>query len=274
MPGQALSPRRAHLARIALLYLAALVLLSLLAPWLAPADPASQDLGQILRPPCTAHWMGTDDLGRDVLSRMLYGGRVSLGVGTLAVALSAIIGIGLGALAGGLGGWVDALVMRSVDVLLCMPTLFLVLTLIVFLGPGIFNVVLVIALTGWTDMARLVRAEILSLREREFALAARAAGATPLAVIRRHLLPNALGPVYVAVTFGVSGAILMESGLSFLGLGVQPPTASWGSILSAGRDYISNGWWLILFPSLAICSTMLAIYLAGDWVRATTDPKR
>jgi peptide/nickel transport system permease protein len=264
----------ARLGRLAMLYLGLLVLLALAAPWLAPQDPAAQALAERLLAPSAQHWMGTDDLGRDVLSRMLYGGRVSLGVGTLAVLLSAFIGLGLGALAGGLGGWVDALIMRSVDVLLCVPTLFLVLALIVFLGPGIFNVVLVIALTGWTDMARLVRAEILSLREREFVMAGRAAGLTPLALIRRHLLPNAMGPVYVSLTFGVSGAILMESGLSFLGLGVQPPTASWGSILSSGRDYISDGWWLILFPSLAICSAMLAVYLVGDSVREALDPRK
>jgi peptide/nickel transport system permease protein len=219
--------------------------------------------------------MGTDELGRDVYSRMLYGAQVSLGVGTLAVILSTVIGIFLGAAAGSFGGWADAAIMRSVDILLCIPSLILVLALIVFLGPGIRNVVLVIALTGWTDMARLVRAEILSLREREFVLAARAIGAGPFRLIFRHLLPNALGPVYVAVTFGVSGAIMLESSLSFLGLGVQPPTPSWGNLLTSGKDYVQLGaWWLVLFPGAAICGTMLLIYLFGEGLREYTNPKR
>jgi peptide/nickel transport system permease protein len=218
--------------------------------------------------------MGTDELGRDVLARMLYGARVSLGVGTLAALLSTLIGIFLGAVSGAFGGWVDSAIMRTVDVLLCIPSLFLILALIVYLGPGIINVVIVIALTGWTDMARLVRAEILSLREREFVLAARASGAGPFRLIFQHLLPNALGPVYVSLTFGVSGAIMMESGLSFLGLGVQPPTPSWGNLLTSGKDYIQLGdWWLVFFPGAAICGTMMLIYLFGEGLREYTNPR-
>ncbi len=246
---------------------------ALLAPWLSPQNPDRQSLAERLEPPSPLHWMGTDELGRDVASRMVWGARVSLGVGTAAVLATTLIGVLLGALAGAQGGWVDALIMRAVDIFLCVPTLFLVLALIVFLGPGIENVILVIALTGWTDIARLVRAEILSLREREFVLAARTAGASPWRLILKHLLPNALGPVYVSVTFGLAGAIMMEAGLSFLGLGVQPPTPSWGSLLTSGQDYLQTAYWLTLFPGLAICSSMLVIYLFGEGLREYFNPR-
>jgi peptide/nickel transport system permease protein len=251
-----------------------LVMAAIFAPWLTLERPEVQSLAERLAGPSAGHWMGTDELGRDVWARMIHGARVSLGVGTLAIVLSTFIGVLMGAIAGAFGGWIDAVIMRAVDILLCIPSLYLVLALIVFLGPGIVNVVIVIALTGWTDMARLVRAEILSLREREFVLAARAAGAGPFRLIFRHLLPNALGPVYVSVTFGVAGAIMLESSLSFLGLGVQPPTPSWGNLLTSGKDYFQLGaWWLVVFPGAAICGTMLLIYLFGEGLREYTNPK-
>lgn len=251
----------------------ALVMLALMAPWLAPFDPDEIDLSRRLLSPDLKYWMGTDSLGRDNLSRMFYGARVSLGVGTTAVALSTFIGVVFGALAGYLGRWVDAVVMRIVDILMCIPTLFLVLMLIVILKPGIQNVVIVIALTGWTGVARLVRAEVLSLKSREYILAARAAGASPTRIVFKHLIPNAMAPVYVSATFGVAAAIMMESSLSFLGLGVQPPTASWGSIIASGREYMMTGWWLTLFPGLAILFSMLIVNMMGEGLREYFQPK-
>ena len=202
-----------------LLLILFLYALALLSPWMVPYDPNAQNLYDRLQPPTLGHPLGTDDLGRDVLSRMMLGSRVSLSVGLLAVFISTVIGIFIGGLAGTLGGWVDQLLMRLVDVVICIPTMMLILMLIVFLGPSLFNVMVVIGITGWTDLARMVRAEVLTLRQREFVLASRALGAGEGKLMMRHLLPNALAPVFVSVTFSVAGAILMESGLSFLGLG-------------------------------------------------------
>lgn len=253
--------------------LGSLVLLALVAPWIAPLDPNHIDVGLRYCPPGPGHWLGCDELGRDVLSRMLVGARVSLGVGLVAALGTTLLGTLLGAAAGYLGGRVDAVLMRSADVLMCIPKIYLVLALMVVLSPGIRNVVLVIIATEWTSMARLVRGEVLSLREREFVLAARASGAAPLRVLLRHVLPNALAPVYVALTFGVAGAILMESGLSFLGLGVQAPDASWGSLLSSGRDALAEAPWLVLFPGLAIFAVLLLVNAAGESLRRRFDPK-
>jgi peptide/nickel transport system permease protein len=258
---------------VAGLGLGLLALGALLAPWLAPADPDHIDILGRLGAPGLSHWLGTDALGRDVLSRIVYGARVSLAVGLTAALGSTVLGTLLGAISGYAGGWVDELMMRGADVLMCIPSLFLVLTLIVVLGPGIYNVVLVIILTGWTDIARLVRGEVLSLKQRDFVLAARASGATPARVLLRHVLPNAMAPVYVSLTFGIAGAIMMESGLSFLGLGVQPPTASWGSMLSEGRESLQEAWWLVVFPGLAILATMLLINQLGEAARRHFDPK-
>ncbi|NTV51939.1 MAG: ABC transporter permease, partial [Candidatus Firestonebacteria bacterium] len=248
-----------------------LILLCLGAPLLTTHLPDAQDLSLRLRPPSFSHWLGTDEFGRDVWTRMLYGGRISLSVGLVAVGISLTIGIFLGALAGYFGGWVDQLIMRTVDIVLCIPTLFLILMLVVFIGPNLLNIMVIIGLTSWTDLSRLVRAEFLSLKNREYVLAARALGAKNLRIIFKHILPNALAPVFVSATFGVAGAILLESGLSFLGLGVQPPTPSWGNILSAGKDYLTQGWWLTLFPGLAIFITVLGYNLLGDGLRDILD---
>jgi len=251
-----------------------LILLSIAAPLLAPYDPQAQDLSQRLKPPSSIHWLGTDEYGRDVLSRMLYGGRVSLSVGFVAVGISLVIGVFLGAIAGYFGGWVDQLIMRTVDIVLCIPTLFLILMLIVFLGPNLFNIMVIIGLTSWTELSRLVRAEFLSLRQRDYISAARAIGVPDLRIIFRHILPNALAPVFVSATFGVAGAILLESGLSFLGLGVQPPVPSWGNILTAGKDYITHAcWWLTLSPGISIFLTVLGYNLLGDGLRDILDPR-
>jgi peptide/nickel transport system permease protein len=236
-------------------------------------DPAAIDVSQRLSPPSLAHPLGTDDLGRSVLVRMLYGARISLLVGFVAVGISTLIGILFGALAGYYGGWVDALMMRFVDIMLCFPTFFLILAVIAFLDPSIWNIMIVIGLTSWMGVARLVRAEFLSLRQRDFILAAQALGASDRRLIFRHILPNAMSPVLVSATLGVAGAILTESALSFLGIGVQPPTPSWGNMLITGKQTLGSAWWLSLFPGLAILITVLGYNLLGEGIRDALDPR-
>ncbi len=265
--------RRNRLALSGLILVAAMFLVSVLAPWLAPYDPNYIDINAILMPPSASHWMGTDSLGRDVFSRILYGAGISLKVGFVAVGLATLIGVCIGALAGYYGGWVDNLLMRLVDLMLCFPTFFLILAVIAILEPSIWNIMVIIGLTSWMGVARLVRAEFLSLKEREFIQAARALGARDGRIIFRHLLPNALAPVMVSATLGVAGAILTESALSFLGLGVQPPTPSWGNILTAGKDNIEIAWWLSVFPGLAILITVLSYNLLGEGIREAIDPR-
>ncbi len=250
-----------------------LALIALSAPLLTGYDPAGQSMAEKLLPPSRAHLLGTDELGRDVFSRMIYGSRISLSVGLAAVAISTLIGIFVGAVAGYFGGWADQFFMRLVDIVLSVPALFFILMLVVFLGPSIFNVMVIIGLTTWTDLARLVRAEVLSLKSREYVLAARASGASHARIIIRHILPNAMAPVFVSVTFGVAGAILIESGLSFLGLGVQPPDPSWGNILTSGKDYIETAWWLTAFPGMAIFATIISYNLLGEGLRDILDPR-
>jgi peptide/nickel transport system permease protein len=246
---------------------------SFLAPVISPYDPASIDIGRMLQPPSAEHWFGTDPLGRDILSRMIWGAQISLKVGFVSVGISLMIGVLLGALAGFYGGRADRFIMRFVDVMLCFPSFFLILAVIAFLEPSIWNIMIVIGLTSWMGVARLVRAEILSLREREFILAIRAQGASDLRIIFLHLLPNALAPILVAATLGIAGAILTESALSFLGIGVQPPTPSWGNILMAGKDNIMIAWWISVFPGLAILVTVLSYNLLGEGIRDIIDPR-
>jgi peptide/nickel transport system permease protein len=205
---------------------------------------------------------------------MIWGSRISLAVGFVAVGISITIGIIIGALAGFYGKAVDAVLMRFVDIMLCFPTLFLILAVIAIIGPSIWVIMVIIGTTSWMDVARLVRAEILTLKERDFVAAARAVGASDFRIIFRHILPNALSPVFVSATLGVAGAILLESGLSFLGLGVQPPDASWGNILTSGKDYITVGaWWLSFFPGMAILFTVLSYNLVGEGLRDAIDPR-
>ena len=244
-----------------------LVVLAVLAQWIAPWDPNRPDVRKILDSPSKAHPLGTDQLGRDVLSRMLYGARVSLAVGFVSV------GIALGAAAGYHGGTIDALVMRLVDLMLVFPRFFLLLAVLAFLRPSIWTIMTVIGLTGWMSVARLVRAEFLTLKEREFVLWSQSIGASSFRTIWRHILPNAVGPVLVAMTLGIPAAILTESGLSFLGLGVQPPHATWGNILNEGKDAIEIGWWLSAYPGLAILVTVLSYNLLGEGIRDALDPR-
>ncbi len=248
-------------------------IVALLAPYLAPYDPTKIDVYNILSPPNSSHIFGTDELGRDVFSRMLWGSRASLKVGFMAVGIAISIGIIVGAIAGYYGGRIDALLMRFVDMMLTFPTFFLILAVIAIVEPSISTIMIVIGVTGWMDVARLVRAEFLTLKERDFVLAARAIGMSDLRVIGRHILPNALSPVFVAATFGIAGAILVESGLSFLGLGVQPPEPSWGNILTSGKENITVAWWLSLFPGLAILLTVLSYNLVGEGLRDALDPR-
>ncbi len=248
-------------------------LLAMLAPLIAPYDPNEINVKAILLGPSMQHWMGTDGLGRDVFSRMLHGGRISLLVGLVAVGISTLIGILLGAIAGFYRGWVDICIMRLVDVMLSIPSFFLILAVIAFLTPSIINIMIVIGLTSWMGVTRLVRAEFLSLREREYVLASRTLGARDYRIIFTHLLPNSLTPIIVSAVLGVAGAVLMESGLSFLGLGVQAPQASWGNILTDGKEYIQFAWWLSLFPGLAILITVLGYNLLGEGLRDALDPR-
>jgi peptide/nickel transport system permease protein len=261
------------LARWGLAIIVTTLLLALFAPWIAPFDPDAIDVKNILLSPSSTHWMGTDGLGRDVFSRMLFGARISLLVGFVAVGIATVIGVILGAISGYYRGWVDTFIMRLVDVMLSIPTFFLILAVIAFLTPSIWNIMIVIGLTSWMGVTRLVRAEFLSLREREFVLSAKTLGAGDLRLIFMHLLPNSLTPIIVSTVLGVASAVLVESGLSFLGLGVQPPQASWGNILTDGKEYIQFAWWLSLFPGLAILFTVLGYNLLGEGLRDALDPR-
>jgi len=238
-----------------------------------PFSPISTSLDETFLPPRSPHWMGTDNLGRDVLARMLHGAGISLKVGLVAVAIALVIGVLIGALAGFYGGIVDIVLSRIIEVVICFPFLFLILAVIVFLPPSIYNIMIVIGLTRWTSIARYTRGEFIRIKEQEFTEAARALGASDKKIIFRHILPNSLAPVLVTATFGVANAILIEAALSFLGLGVQPPTPSWGEILSVGRQYIEIAWWLTTFPGLAIFATVTAYNLFGEGMRDATDPK-
>ncbi len=250
----------------------AMFAMAMMAP-LVGRDPGAIDIANRLQAPGLAFPLGTDDLGRDVLARILYGARISLLVGFVAVGIATFIGIVLGALAGYYGRWIDALIMRFVDIMLCFPTFFLILAVIAFLQPSIWNIMIIIGLTGWMGVARLVRAEFLSLRERDFVMAARALGARDARIIFRHILPNALSPILVSATLGVAGAILTESALSFLGIGVQPPTPSWGNMLISGKQTLGTAWWLSVFPGLAILVTVLGYNLLGEGIRDAMDPR-
>ena len=249
-------------------------IVALFASFLSPHDPSAIDIKNILIGPTFAHPLGTDELGRDVLSRMIWGSRVSLKVGFAAVGIATLIGIILGSLAGYYGGIYDMVIMRSVDVMLTIPTIFLILAVVVILEPSIWNIMVVIGLTSWMEPARLIRAEFMSIKEREFVVAARAVVAPDGRIIFRHILPNGLSPLLVSATMGIGGAILIESGLSFLGLGVQPPTPSWGSLLASGKDHIEIAWWLSAFPGLAILLTVLGYNLLGEGIRDALDPRQ
>lgn len=246
---------------------------ALLAPRLSPANPQEIRLKEALLPPSPGHPLGTDQLGRDVLSRMLYGARISLTVGFVAIGLATVLGVLIGAAAGYAGGWLDILLMRIVDILLCFPTLFLILAAVAFLEPGFAPIIGIIGATGWMGVARLVRAEVLSLKERDFILAAKVIGASDTRILGRHLIPNAMAPVLVSATLGVGAAILIESALSFLGIGIQPPMPSWGNILAEGKATLGIAWWLTLIPGIAIFWVVLGCNLLGEGLRQRWKPQ-
>jgi len=265
--------KRNKLGLAGLVVVLVLFLIAITAPVISPYDPNGIDRNHILEPPCPEHLLGTDDLGRDLLSRMIYGSRISLSVGFVAVGIATIVGIFFGAIAGYYGGWIDRIIMRFVDIMLSIPTFFLILAVIAFVGPSIWNIMIVIGLTSWMGVARLVRAEFLSLKGREFVLAERALGAGNMRIIFSHILPNSMAPVFVSAVLGVASAILVESALSFLGIGVQPPTPSWGNILTIGKDNIEIAWWLSVVPGRAILITVLAYNLVGEALRDALDPR-
>ncbi len=239
-----------------------------------PYSPYEIHLVEKLRSPSHKHWMGTDNLGRDIASRMIHGAGISLKVGFVAVGIALLIGVLAGALAGYYGGAVDILISRLIEVVMCFPFFFLILSVIAFLPPSIFNIMIVIGITRWTGIARYARGEFLRLKNQEFTEAARALGVTDRKIIFRHILPNSLAPVLVSATFGIANAILIEAALSFLGLGIQPPTASWGGILSLAKQFIEVAWWLATFPGLAIFITVTAYNILGEGLRDATDPQR
>ncbi len=261
-------------ALIGSLIILLIAILGIMAPIISPYRPDEQNIVGRLKSPSQKHILGTDDLGRDLLSRMLYSIRISFSVGLMAVFISVVIGSFMGVVSGYFGGKIDFIIMRFVDIMLCFPTFFLILLVIAFLEPSIFTVMAIIGLTSWMGLARIVRAEVMSLKEREFVLAARLLGLSRLRIFIVHIIPNVISPILVSATMGVGSAILVESGLSFLGLGVQPPMPSWGQIISSGKDYIHIAWWLTLFPGISILLTVLSFNLLSDGLRDVFDPRR
>lgn len=267
------------LGLLGLLIIGSIVLLAVFAPWIAPYDPAQITATSRLIPPSwmengsSAHLLGTDHLGRDMFSRLIFGARVSLLVGVISVMIAALIGLSLGLVSGYFGGWIDALTMRIVDAMLAIPTLLLVLVAMVMLDANLITLILVIGLTSWVNYTRVVRGDVLAVKAREYVQAAQTLGASSMYIIRKHILPNVLSSFTVIATIGVGTAILTESSLSFLGFGVQPPGITWGSMLNDGRNYIATSWWIATFPGIAITVTVLAFTFVGDWLRDYLDPR-
>jgi len=264
---------RNKMAIAGLIFISAILLFALFAPVIAPYDPTHIDTKNILVSPSISHIFGTDTLGRDIFSRVVYGARISLSIGFIAVGIAVLIGVVFGSIAGYYGGRLDSIMMRFVDMMLCFPTLFLILAVIAILEPSIFNIMIVIGATGWMGVARLVRAEILSLKSRDYVTCARVMGGSDWWIITRHLIPNAIAPVMVSATLGIGGAILLESALSFLGIGVQPPTPSWGNILMDGKSTLGVAWWVTVFPGIFIMLTVLSYNLIGEALRDAMEPR-
>lgn len=268
--------RPANLAAVTILGL--VVLMAVVGPVIIPIDPAAQDLGLRLRPPLTTaegqlHLLGTDQLGRDVLARIIHGSRVSLLVGFSSIVVAGTLGLAIGLAAGYFGNVVDIILMRSVDILMAFPFILLALATVAILGPSVRNVIIVFALTSWPVYARTSRALVLSLRDREFVLAARASGATHDRLLIRHILPNVLNPIVVIASFGVAQVITSEAALTFLGAGIPPLTPSWGQMISEGRQYLQDAWWIATFPGLMLLALIIAINLCGDLLRDLLDPQ-
>jgi peptide/nickel transport system permease protein len=265
--------RRNRAALVGLIIVGVLVFAAIFAPFLTPYNPYSVSLDDRLQPPGSGHWLGTDELGRDILARLLFGARVSLWVGVVTVLLSGLLGVGGGIVAGYLGGYWDAIIMRLVDIFLAFPVVLLAIAIVAVRGPGLTNVLLALALVYWTTYARVARAVVLTLREEEYTWAARTLGASPIRIMVRHLLPNALAPLVVLASLGMGNAILAEAALSFLGLGIQPPEASWGSMLNFGMQFLRDASFLSTSPGVAIFVTVLGFNVLGDGLRVALDPR-
>jgi peptide/nickel transport system permease protein len=253
--------------------LLAIMIGALLAPLISPYDPIKTSQRTSLEAPSATHPMGTDRFGRDVLTRVLWGGRLSLPVGFVSVVIAAVIGVAFGLVAGFYGGWIDAVIMRCVDLLLAFPGILLALAIVAILGASLLNLMIAVGIASIPDYVRITRGTVLTLKEREFVLAARTIGARNLALLLRHILPNVLGPLIVLATLGMASAIITGSALSFLGLGIKPPTPEWGNMLSEGREFLQRAWWVAFFPGLAIMLTVFAINLLGDGLRDALDPR-
>lgn len=260
-------------AIIGLTVILLLIFVALFAPVISPYTPSQQNVFERLQGPSLTHIFGTDDLGRDIFTRMIFGARISLSVGFISVFIILVIGTFLGIISGYYGGKIDYIIMRFTDIVLCFPTFFLIILVIAFIEPNIYNVMIVIGVTSWPGLARLVRAEVLSLKEREFILVSKMMAISNVKIFLVHILPNIISPLMVYSSLAIGGAILTESALSFLGLGVQPPMPSWGQILTSGKDYIYMAWWLSFFPGIAILITVLAFNLVGEAIRDIFDPK-
>lgn len=265
--------RRNRLAVFGLVIMLLLVVVAVFAPWIAPYDYAAQNLSDAFEPPCAKYWLGTDDFGRDILSRLIYGARISLQVGLFAVWLSMCVGGVLGAIAGYYGGKVDDIIMRFMDILLSIPQILLAVTIAAALGPGLLNLTIAVGIANIPSFARVVRGAVLSIVGQEFIEAAHCMGATDAWIIARHILPNCSAPIIVQATLRVAGAILAAAALSFLGLGIQPPTPEWGGMLSAARGYVRDYAYMTISPGLAIMITILALNFLGDGLRDAMDPK-
>lgn len=264
--------RRNRQAVFGLVLLALQFFVVIAAPWLAPYDPLKADYTAVWQTPNATHLLGTDDLGRDVLSRLIYGARVSTGVGVLSQLIIVLLGVPIGAIAGLVGGWIDFAIMRIIDVLSSLPSLLFYILLMVALGAGFGNIILAMAITGWIGIARLVRGQVLSLKETDYVRAARAMGGSTGHIIVTHLIRNTITPVIVSVALGVPGAMFAEAGLSFLGLGVPPPTPSWGQMIGLYQGYMATSWHLVLFPALVLAVAMLGWVFVGDGLRDALDP--
>ena len=285
-PEAARPPRRTRMmpgltlpSAIAGLLVLMLILTALLASVMAPVDPTAQDLSVRLKPPAplagggSGHWLGTDSLGRDVLSRLIVGSRVSIAVSVVAVLMSGVLGTTVGIIAGYFGGFVEQALMRLADIQLAFPSILLALAILAVVGPGFINILVVLGATGWVAYARVIRAQVLSLREREYVLAARALGARSASILLRHILPNALAPLIVIATLQVASVVIAEASLNYLGVGVPVETVTWGGMLSDGQLYLGTAWWLAVFPGLTIMLTVLSVNLLGDTLRDIFDPR-
>ena len=265
--------KRNKLALFGLFLVVALILIAVFAKFIAPYDPIQIYLKESLRPPSLAHLMGTDVLGRDIFSRIIYGARASLVIGVVATSISLVIGVLVGAIAGFYGGWLDSILMRVTDIFFAFPFFLLAIAIMTFLGPSFINIFIALGIVGWTNYARLVRGQVMSVKESDYVEAAHAVGAKNARIIWKHVMPNTLAPIIVYTTMNIGGVILAEAGLSFLGIGVQPPSPSWGLMLSEASNFIFNAPWMVIWPGVAIFLTVLGYNLLGDGLRDALDPR-